>query len=698
MFADFGYGVMILTFALALYSIGAAVLGHVRKSQKLVESARLAMLLTFPMITLGALSLIYLLVTDQYSVSFVYQVASSTMPFYLKITALWGGQAGSLVLWSWLMSTFAAAVTLRKWDRDREFLPWVIVVCSLTLAFFVGLVVFFENPFARYWQTMSGEVVTAMFQPASSTLFTPQDGNGLNPLLRHPGMIIHPPMLYLGFVSFVIPFAFAIAALVTGRTDDRWIRLTRRWTLVAWLFLSCGLVLGSRWAYDVLGWGGFWGWDAVEVAAFMPWLAGTAFLHSVMIQEKRGMLKKWNLALILGAWLLSIFGTFITRSGVIASVHSFTQSNVGYFFLGFLLVAAIATTTLYVNRLPQLTAEATLESIVSREASFLFNNLLLIGIAFSVLWGTLFPILSEAIRGTKITVGPPFFNQVNIPLGLALLAMTGIGPLIAWRRASLPNLRRQFAVPLTSCVFVLLMLLVAGMRDIGALIAFSIGAFVLATVTQEFTRGARARHRQYGEPVIVALFQLLSRNRRRYGGYIVHVAMVLLFVAFAGMAFKTETQATLRPGETATLQGPDGHVYTFTHLGISQYNALNRQITAALLDVRRDGKAVGHLRTEKRQHVDALGNPTFEPSTEVGIMSGLRVDLYVVLAGLVNGTEQAVFRFTINPLVWWVWFGGFVLVLGGLIVLWPGGGAVAVRGSSASRVQAGYAVKLEAER
>jgi cytochrome c-type biogenesis protein CcmF len=343
-----------------------------------------------------------------------------------------------------------------------------------------------------------------------------------------------------------------------------------------------------------------------------------------------------------------------------------------------------------------LEADAMLESMVSREASFLFNNLLLIGIAFSVLWGTLFPILSEAVKGTKITVGPPFFNQVNIPLGLALLAMTGIGPLIAWRRASIPNLQRQFAAPVASGVLMLLALLVAGMRDLGALMAFSIGAFVMGTVVQEFVRGARARHRQYGEPIPVALVQLLSRNRRRYGGYIVHVAMVLLFVAFAGMAFKTETEATLRPGETATLRGPDGHVYSFTHLGISQYNTMNRHVTAALLDVRRDGKDLGRLRTEKRQHVDALGNNTFEPSTEVGIMSGLRVDLYVVLAGLVNGTEEAVFRFTINPLVWWVWFGGFVLVIGGLIVLWPGGAPIAVKGSAASRVQAGYAVKLEA--
>src|SRR2546422_552345 len=393
--------------------------------------------------------------------------------------------------------------------------------------------------------------------------------------LQTPALVPPPPMLYLGYISMTIPFAFAIAALASKQLDSDWLIAIRKWTLVSWLFLSIGLVLGMWWAYVELGWGGYWAWDPVENAALLPWLTMTAFLHSVMIQEKRGMLKKWNLALVIGSWLLSIIGTFITRSGVISSVHSFTQSSVGYFFLGFLVLAAVASFTLYVTRLPLLQAEATLESMVSREASFLFNNLLLIGIAFSVLWGTLFPILSEAIKGTKITVGPPFFNQVNVPLGLALLAMTGIGPLIAWRRASLPNLRRQFAVPLTSCVFVLLILLVAGMRDIGALIAFSIGGFVLATIVQEFARGARARHRQYGEPVIVGLFQLLSRNRRRYGGYIVHVAIVLLFVAFAGMAFKTETQATLRPGETATPQGPDGYTERFTHLGISQYNSLN---------------------------------------------------------------------------------------------------------------------------
>ncbi|HYT64480.1 MAG TPA: heme lyase CcmF/NrfE family subunit, partial [Gemmatimonadales bacterium] len=611
-----------------------------------------------------------------FSLEYVAAYTSRNLPTFYLWSALYAGQKGSLLFWATVLSLFASLVQLLTSRRHRVYLPYVAAVTCLVATFFISVMLFAANPFERLG-------------------FTPLDGRGMNPQLQNPGMVFHPPMLYLGYISITIPFAFAIAALLSKKLDAEWLVAVRKWTLVSWLFLSIGLLIGMWWAYVELGWGGYWAWDPVENAALLPWLVMTAFLHSVMIQEKRGMLKKWNLALILGAWLLSIFGTFITRSGVIASVHSFTQSSVGYFFLGFLVLAAVASFALYWTRLPLLEAEATLESMVSREASFLFNNLLLIGIAFSVLWGTLFPILSEAVKGTKITVGPPFFNQVNIPLGLALLAMTGVGPLIAWRRASVPNLRRQFVVPLTTGVFVLLILLVGGMRDVGALMAVSLGGFVFATVIQEFARGARARHRQYGEPTALAVVQLLARNRRRYGGYVVHVAIVLLFVAFAGMAFKTETQATLRPGESVTLKSPYGHVYTFTHVSVSQYNALNREITAALVDVRRDGKQIGRLRTEKRQHVDALGRPTFEPSTEVGIKSGLREDLYVVLGGLVNGTEQAVYRFTINPLVWWVWFGGFVLVIGGLIVLWPGGAPVTVKGSSASRVQAGYAVKLE---
>jgi len=665
-----------LAFLVGLWGAITGFAGGAQGRVDLQRSARHATFALFGALLVAVISLEIGIFRHDFSLEYVAAYTSRNLPTFYLWSALYAGQKGSLLFWATVLSLFASLVQLLTSRRHRVYLPYVAAVTCLVATFFISVMLFAANPFERLG-------------------FTPLDGRGMNPQLQNPGMVFHPPMLYLGYISITIPFAFAIAALLSRKLDAEWLVAVRKWTLVSWLFLSIGLLIGMWWAYVELGWGGYWAWDPVENAALLPWLVMTAFLHSVMIQEKRGMLKKWNLALILGAWLLSIFGTFITRSGVIASVHSFTQSSVGYFFLAFLVIAGVASFVLYWTRLPLLQAEATLESMVSREASFLFNNLLLIGIAFSVLWGTLFPILSEAVKGTKITVGPPFFNQVNVPLGLALLAMTGVGPLIAWRRASVPNLRRQFAVPLTTGVFALLILLVGGMRDVGALMAISLGGFVFATVIQEFARGARARHRQYGEPTALAGVQLLARNRRRYGGYVVHVAIVLLFVAFAGMAFKTETQATLRPGESVTLKSPYGHVYTFTHVSVSQYNALNREITAALVDVRRDGKPIGRLRTEKRQHVDALGRPTFEPSTEVGIRSGLREDLYVVLGGLVNGTEQAVYRFTINPLVWWVWFGGFVLVLGGLIVLWPGGAPVAVKGSSASRVQAGYAVKLE---
>ncbi|HYR32477.1 MAG TPA: heme lyase CcmF/NrfE family subunit [Gemmatimonadales bacterium] len=634
-------------------------------------SSRRAVYAMFGALLAAVFALEWALFHHDFNVEYVAAYTSRNLPIFYTWSALYAGQRGSLLFWATVLSLFGSLALALTSSRHRVYLPYVGAVVSVVAAFFVSVIVFAANPFDRL-------------------PYTPVDGSGLNPQLQNPGMVFHPPMLYLGYISITIPFAFAVAALLTKKLDADWLVAIRKWTLLSWLFLSIGICLGMWWAYVELGWGGYWAWDPVENASLLPWLVMTAFLHSVMVQEKRGMLKKWNLGLIIGAWLLSIFGTFITRSGVIASVHSFTQSSVGYFFLAFLVVAAAGTIFLYVKRLPLLEADAKLESVISREASFLFNNLIFLVIAFAVLWGTLFPILSEALTGTKITVAPPFFNRVNIPLGLLLLALTGIGPLIAWRRASTSNLQRQFAVPVMTGVFVFLVLLVAGMRDLGALMAIGLGSFVLATVVQEFARGTGARHRQYGEPHVLAFGRLVARNRRRYGGYIVHVGMVLLFVAFSGMAFKTETEATLRPGQSATLKSPYGYTYTFTHLGISQYDALNRQVTAATIEVRRDGKRIGILRTEKRQHVDAFGRPTFQPSTEVGIMSGLREDLYVVLAGIVNGTEQAVFRFTINPLVWWVWYGGMVVAFGGLLVMWPGGAGPAVKR------QAGYAVKLVA--
>ena len=656
-----------------LVALWGAVMGFAGGAQgraDLQASATRAMYTTTAALLVAVGCLEYALFTHDFNVEYVASYTSRNLPIFYTWSALYAGQKGSLLFWAVVLALFGSLAQVFTSRRHRDYLPYVAAVVCLVATFFVSVMLFTANPFERL-------------------PYTPVDGRGMNPQLQNPGMVFHPPMLYLGYISITIPFAFAVAALISKKLDADWLVAIRKWTLLSWLFLSIGICLGMWWAYVELGWGGYWAWDPVENASLLPWLTMTAFLHSVMIQEKRGMLKKWNLALIIGSWLLSIFGTFITRSGVISSVHSFPQSGVGYFFLAFLVLTAVGSFALLATRLPLLAAEARLESMVSREAGFLFNNLLLVGVAFSVLWGTLFPILSELVQGTKVTVGPPFFNQVNVPLGLGLLALTGIGPLIAWRRASLPNLRRQFAVPVTAGVFVALALLVAGMRDLYALMAIAIGGLVAATVVQEYARGVRARHRQYGEAYPLAVVRLVARNRRRYGGYIVHIGIVVLFIAFAGMAFKTETEATLRPGESATLRSPYGYTYTFTHLGISQYDALNRLVTAGIVEIARDGKRIGVLRTEKRQHVDGLGRPTFEPSTEVGIRSDLREDLYIVLGGVVNGTEQAVYRFTINPLVWWVWYGGFILAIGGLVVMWPGGGAVAVK-----RAQAGYAVKL----
>jgi len=658
-----------LAFLLGHWAVVTGVVGGWKQRADLIQSSRHAVFAMCGALLAAVVSLEVALFQHDFNVEYVAAYTSRNLPIFYTWSALYAGQKGSLLFWASVLSVFASLAQVLTARRHRAYLPYVGAITSLVITFFVSVMIFTANPFERL-------------------PYTPLDGRGLNPQLQNPGMVFHPPMLYLGYISITIPFAFAMAALITKRLDNDWLMAIRKWTLLSWLFLSVGIVLGMWWAYVELGWGGYWAWDPVENASFLPWLTMTAFLHSVMIQEKRGMLRKWNLALIIGSWLLSILGTFITRSGVISSVHSFTQSGVGPFFMGFLLIAATASFGLYFTRLHLLEAETRLESMVSREASFLFNNLLLVGIAFSVLWGTLFPILSEAVRGTKVTVGPPFFNQVNIPLGVALLLLTGIGPLIAWRRASPANLKRQFALPLTAGGLTLLVLLVSGMRDGWAITAIAIGIFVLATIVQEFWRGASARHRQYGEAYAVAVGRLIGRNRRRYGGYIVHLGIVTLFIAFTGMAFKRETQATLRPGESVTLQSPYGYTYRFTHLGISQYDALNREVTAGTVEIARDGKRIGLLTTEKRQHVDAFKRPTFEPSTEVGIRSDLREDIYIVLGGVVNGTEQAVYRFTINPLVWWVWYGGMIVALGGVIVMWPGG-APAVR-----RAQAGYAVKL----
>jgi cytochrome c-type biogenesis protein CcmF len=617
----------------------------------LIASGERGIYTTFALVLLASIGLWTALLTHDFSFKFVASTTSRNMPAVYVFAAFWGGQAGSLLFWALILTFYSAVAVYLHRHRSRDMMPWVTGTLALVQLFFLLTTCLGANPYARLD-------------------FIPLDGTGLNPQLQNPGMAIHPPNLYLGYVATTIPFAFAIGALFTRRLDNEWLAAVRRWALVSWFFLTVGITLGMWWAYVELGWGGYWAWDPVENASFLPWLTGTAFLHSIMIQEKRGMLRKWNVVLVVATFLLAILGTFITRSGVIESVHSFAQSPVGNWFAGFLVLSIALTSYLVTTRLRDLEAPVTLESMLSREAAFLYNNLVLCGIAFSVLWGTLFPILSEWVRGDKITVGPPFFNAVNIPLGLLLLGLTGVGPLIAWRRASTANLKRQFAAPATAGVSVGVVLLALGMRDPYALVSYTLAGFVTGTIIQEFAKGTGARRAIHGESLSVALVRLVGRNRRRYGGYIVHLGIVILFSAFAGLAFKREHDVTLRPGDAFETKDPWGHKWRFVSQGVSRYETLNRDVTAIALDTWRDGKRLGLLTTEQRQYRDSRGMPTFNPSTEVGILTSAKQDVYVVLAG-VTGDETAELRINFNPLVVWVWIGGGIMAIGGLIVMWP---------------------------
>ena len=653
---------------MAAWSATTSFAGAIGGRRDLVLSGERALYATAGFVVLASVGLWTALFAHDFSIKFVASYTSANLPKIYTFTAFWAGQAGSLLFWTLILALYAAAaVWTGRGERTRPFLPYVTGTLSIVTLFFLLTMAFGANPYERLdW--------------------IPPDGRGMNPQLQNPGMAIHPPMLYLGYVATAVPFAYAVAALATRRLNAEWLAPVRRWALLSWFFLTIGITLGMWWAYVELGWGGYWAWDPVENASLLPWLTGTAFLHSIMIQEKRGMLRKWNVTLVVTTFLLSILGTFITRSGIIQSVHSFAQSPVGNWFAGFLAVSIVATVWLVSTRLQDLASQAELESMVSREAAFLYNNLLFVGISFSVLWGTLFPILSEWVRGEKITVGPPFFNSVNIPLGLLLLALTGVGPLIAWRRASVANIRRQFTMPAVVGLVTGAALVALGMRDFYAVVCYALSGFVLGTIGQEFWKGTTARMRMHGENPAVALARLVARNRRRYGGYVVHFGMVTMFAAFAGLAFRKEFDVTLTTGQKTTHVDPWGHTWTFTSQGVSQYKALNRFVTAVGLDATRDGKRVGVITTEKRQHVDSRDQPTFEPSTEVGILEGPKQDVYVVLAG-VTGSDRAEIRITFNPLVWWVWLGGIVMGIGGLIVMWPQ--------AERRRIQSGYVAVLQ---
>ncbi len=638
---DFGYFALCMALATSAYSMISSIMGARSERLQLVRSGENAMLATCGLLTVAVVVLWHALLTHNFQVRFVAENSNLAMPFFYMVTALWGGQAGSLMFWGWILSLYAAVVIVLYRSRYRELMPYAVATMAATSFFFCVLHLFSADPFVQL-------------------PFKPADGRGLNPLLQQPLMAIHPPLLYLGMVGMVVPFAFALAALASGQLDSTWLRPARRWMLIPWTFLAAGLLLGGKWAYVELGWGGYWGWDPVENSSLMPWLVGTAFLHSIMIQERKGMLKVWNMVLAILAYGLVILGTFITRSGMISSVHAFAKSNIGPFFSVFLLTILVVSFSLLYWRLPHLKAENRLESFASRETAFLLNNWILLGILFAVLWGTLFPLISEAFTGQQITVGPPFFNQVNVPIGLVLILLTGAGPLFAWRRTSTESLKKSFAVPVAAGLLFLPILLGLGVRSVYALISLVLCAFVTASVALEFHTGTRARMRSTGEGYLLAIYRLSTKNRRRYGGYMTHLALMLLFVGFTGKAFTQEMEIVLDRGETM----PVGD-YELTYETMAFKEDANMSSTAAALSLSRDGRRLGTLLPERRFY-KAFDQGT----TEVSIYSSLREDFYLILVGSADD-NSAKFQVYINPLVNFVWLGSVVLILGALWAMWP---------------------------
>lgn len=662
MAADLGFGILLLTFILTLYSLGAALIGARSHFQALVESGKLAAQLTLPLLTLATALMIYLLATGRFEFAYVYRVSDMSMPLYLRITALWGGQSGSLLFWSWILSGAIFIAVSQAWKREREFAPWVIVVGMITLAFFLLIVTFVNNPFSRIWATLQGEVLQSMVRPANAFLIYPPDGLGLNPLLQHPGMIIHPPMLYAGFAGSIIPFSFAIASLVTGRNDDTWVRLARQWALAAWVFLTLGLVLGSRWAYDVLGWGGYWGWDPVEVAALMPWLTGTAFFHMLIVQQKRKLFKRWNIILVILTYCLVIFGIFLTRSGVLDSVHAFAQSNIGPMFFLFISVTFIASLLLLLWRWKSLSSEGSIQSFFSRESAFLFNNLLFMLVFLICLAGVLFPIVSETLTGTKITVGPGWYKQTTGPVFGAILLLMGVAPLTGWGSTTARRLGSAIWKPaLVSLIVPIVLLLTSGVKP-GGILALWLVSLAMVVTLYDYGRAVFQRMGARKEGFFTALGRTTLRNRHRYGGYLVHIGVALIALGVIGIEFyQTQTQQTLTRGQSITLDG-----FQISFQDIYRYNAsADRQVTQTVLSVSRNGKLLATVSPRSDYY------PAYKQSVTVpGVMSNLAEDVYVVLVNWQEATPTSTtFRVYHNPLVNWFWIGAVVMVLGGIVAL-----------------------------
>jgi cytochrome c-type biogenesis protein CcmF len=641
---ELGRAALVATLGLALYALVAGAFAAQTRKRRLAASAQNALLAALGTTLVAAVLLFAALARHDYSFVYVWQFTSDELPLRYTLSALWGGQEGSLLFWLVLLTAYSAAAIVAVRRSAPDLLVWVVPVLAGVAVFFSFLLVAVASPFA--------------------TQAAPEDGRGLNPSLQNPYMLVHPIFLYLGYVGLTIPFAFAIGSMLARRTDERWIVVTRRATLVAWTALGVGQLIGSKWAYEEVGWGGFYAWDPVENAALMPWLAATAYLHSVMVQEKRGMLRLWNVLLIVFAFSLSIFGTFLTRSGILSSIHSFTQSSIGPWFLSFLAVVVIGSLALVFARLPLLRTRARLESLVSREATFLDNNLLFVALTLTILWGVLYPIVYEAVTGQGRIVGAGYYNFFIRIFGLPLLLLMGIGPLVAWRRASLRSLGTTFAWPAGAAVLAggVLLLLGAG-SSIPGLIGYTFAAFVLTSIGLEFARGTRARRALSGGSWPGAFSALVARNRRRYGGYVVHVAIVMLAIGIIGAsAYDSVAEGRLARGDTLAVAD-----YRLTFRGLDEREAANATGLRATLGVERGGTNLGTVEAGKNAYTTER-----QVSNEVGIRSDLVTgeDLFVI-AEQVNADGTVYIRVFVKPLVNFLWLAGFVFVLGALITLWP---------------------------
>ena len=642
---------LLLALPFSAYAIAAGLLGHWREKPLLRQSAERAAVAVGGLVIVATLCLVVLLLQDDFRLASVASHSNRALPTYFKFAALWSGQEGSLLFWSCILAVYSISVVLLNRRRHAHLMPYAVAALMTVQLFFLLLNNFAASPF----RLLAVETATG------PQIFLPPDGGGLNPLLQHPAMVIHPPMLYLGFVGFTVPFAFAFAALATRAKGEQWIHVTRRWTMVTWCFLTIGILLGGRWAYAVLGWGGYWGWDPVENASLLPWLTGTAFLHSVMMQEKRGMMKVWNMVLIFATFFLCIFGTFLTRSGVLSSVHAFAQSPIGTYFAVFIILGLAGSVLLLLQRLDFLKSDNQLDSLISRESSFLFNNLILLAACFAVLWGTLFPLISEAVRGVKISVGAPYFNKVQIPIGLFLLFLTGVGPLFAWRRTSLESLRRNFTRPLIFGAVIAVAAFLFVTRNLYALMTVFLAFFVIGTIAMEFFRGARVLRQKSALGWAPAVVELTRRNTRRYGGYVIHFGVALLFIGFVGNALTIHEQAEVAAGDEIRAGR-----YRLVVQGLEQTENDNYIATRAKIEVYDGARLFTTMYPERR-----LYKASQQPTTEVAIRPRLNEDIYLVYAGQAEESGKAVIQVYINPLVNWVWIGGFVMVLGTGIALIP---------------------------